>query len=201
MPIHDWTGVDAAIFHAFHHNWITEIARALNRGLLPASCYALPEPIIPLSPTFANAGVVRHVSNHQLVGIVNIVSPYDSRARRSLNNFAHQMRVFLTAGTHLLLIDLFPPNPSDPRGIHGAIWAKDCPEKQSRPTDKTLTCVAYKGDPGREAYLDLLAVGDALPDMPLFLTPDTYVPVPLEATYLAAWDGMAAYWRDVLAAG
>ena len=34
MPIHDWARVDAGIFHAFHHDWITEIARALNRGLL-----------------------------------------------------------------------------------------------------------------------------------------------------------------------
>jgi hypothetical protein len=36
MPIHDWTSVEAGIFHAFHHDWITEISRALNRGLLPA---------------------------------------------------------------------------------------------------------------------------------------------------------------------
>jgi hypothetical protein len=43
MPIHDWTRVDAGIFHAFHHGWIEEIARALNRGLLPPEYYALPE--------------------------------------------------------------------------------------------------------------------------------------------------------------
>jgi hypothetical protein len=43
MPIHDWTRVDAGIFHAFHHSWIEEIARALNRGLLPAEYYALAE--------------------------------------------------------------------------------------------------------------------------------------------------------------
>src|SRR5438132_9988157 len=43
MPIHAWTRVDASIFHAFHHDWITERARALNRGLLPAAYYALPE--------------------------------------------------------------------------------------------------------------------------------------------------------------
>jgi len=30
MPIHDWTRVEAGIFHLFHHAWITEIARALN---------------------------------------------------------------------------------------------------------------------------------------------------------------------------
>ena len=43
MPIHDWTRVDAGIFHAFHHGWIDEIARALNRGLLPTDYYALLE--------------------------------------------------------------------------------------------------------------------------------------------------------------
>src|SRR3954469_14369544 len=43
MPMHDWTRVEAGIFHAFHHEWISEIGRALNRGLLPADYYALPE--------------------------------------------------------------------------------------------------------------------------------------------------------------
>src|SRR5206468_78175 len=43
MPVHDWTHVDAGIFHAFHHEWISEIGRALNRGILPPDFYALPE--------------------------------------------------------------------------------------------------------------------------------------------------------------
>jgi hypothetical protein len=43
MLIHDWTRVDAGIFHHFHHDWITEIARALNRGILPGDYYALAE--------------------------------------------------------------------------------------------------------------------------------------------------------------
>jgi len=43
VPLHDWTHIDAAVFHAFHHDGITEIARALNLGLLPASYYARPE--------------------------------------------------------------------------------------------------------------------------------------------------------------
>ena len=41
MPVHDWTRVKAGIFHHFHHDWITEIARVLNRGLLPPENYAL----------------------------------------------------------------------------------------------------------------------------------------------------------------
>ncbi len=43
MPIHDWTRVDAGIFHAFHLNWIAELNKALNNGLLPEGFYALPE--------------------------------------------------------------------------------------------------------------------------------------------------------------
>jgi hypothetical protein len=43
MPVHDRTRVDAGIFHAFHHGWIEELARALNRGVLPRDYYALPE--------------------------------------------------------------------------------------------------------------------------------------------------------------
>ncbi len=43
MPVHDWSRVDAGIFHHFHHGWIEEIARSLNRGSLPADYYALAE--------------------------------------------------------------------------------------------------------------------------------------------------------------
>lgn len=43
MAVHDWTRVEAGIFHDFHHAWIEEIARALNRGLLPPEYYALRE--------------------------------------------------------------------------------------------------------------------------------------------------------------
>lgn len=43
-----------------------------------------------------------------------------------------------------------------------------------------------------------MAVGDVLPEMPLFLEVDRYVPVPLEATYRAAFDAVPRRWRDVL---
>ena len=41
MPIHDWTRVDAGIFHNFHQDWTIEICRTLNRGLLPADYVAM----------------------------------------------------------------------------------------------------------------------------------------------------------------
>src|SRR5690242_15842463 len=43
MPVHDWTRVDAGIFHSFHNSWITELHTALNGGILPDEYYALME--------------------------------------------------------------------------------------------------------------------------------------------------------------
>jgi hypothetical protein len=245
MPIHDWTRVDAGIFHAFHHDWITEISRALNRGLLPADYYALPEQfaggigldVLTLrrprstgtAPTAeppdgsvalavapprvrirmrseanryaakAKSVTIRHVSNHQVVAIVEIVSPGNKNNQNGLNAFVRKAREALAAGIHLLLVDLFPPSSRDPQGIHQAVWGEDCGEDYALPEDKPLTCVAYIGGTSAEAFVELVAVGDALPEMPLFLTPDVYVSVPLEATYQSAWKDMPAYWRDVLA--
>jgi hypothetical protein len=49
-----------------------------------------------------------------------------------------------------------------------------------------------------DVYLEHLAVDAPLPEMPLFLTPDRYVNVPLEPTYQAAYRGLPAFWREVL---
>ena len=225
MPVHDWTRVDAGIFHAFHHDWITELSRALNRGLLPPRYYALPEQLAGgLGPdvltlhrpggngtpatdeppqggvALAKAVTVRHVSNHRVVAMVEVLSPGNKNNQNGLNAFVRKAHEALAAGVHLLLVDLFPPGPRDPRGIHGAVWGDDCGPDYALPADKPLTCVAYVGGAGAEAFIEPFAVGDPLPEMPLFLTADTYVPVPLEATYQAAWDGLPAYWHDVLTA-
>ena len=37
-----------------------------------------------------------------------------------------------------------------------------------------------------------------VPEMPLFLTPEAYVPLALESTYEAAWREFPAMWREVL---
>lgn len=243
MPIHDWTRVDAGIVHAFHHDLITDIARALNRGLLPEDYYALPEQFAGgLGPDVltlrrpANGGApadgwpsggvaleaapprvrtrmrseanryaarakavaVRHVSTHQVVALAEIISPGNKNNQNGLNAFVRKAHEALAAGIHLLLVDLFPPGPRDPEGIHRAVWGDDCGPDYALPPDKPLTCVSYIGGAGAEAFIEPVAVGDALPEMPLFLTPQTYVPVPLEATYQSAWEGMPAYWRNVL---
>lgn len=48
------------------------------------------------------------------------------------------------------------------------------------------------------AYVVGAAVGDSLPDMPLFLAPGHGVFVPLEKTYTAAFAKIPLRWRRVL---
>jgi hypothetical protein len=205
MPIHDWTRVDAGIFHAFHHGWITDLARALNRGLLPADHYALPEQIAGgIGPparyaTRAKSVVVRHTSDHRVIAMIEIVSPGNKNSRHGIRSFINKAAEMLAAGVHLLILDLLPPGPRDPQGIHALLWSELVDDSPfALPPDAPLTLAAYIGGVGPEAFVEPRGVGMTLPDMPLFLTPEVYVPVPLEATYNSAWEGLPAFWRSVL---
>lgn len=141
---------------------------------------------------------IRHVSGHRIVALLEIVSPGNKDRAKHVANFVSKIDEALRLECHVLLIDLFRPGPFDPRGIHGAIWEEYGPSENDFPSDQTLTLASYLAEKMPEAFVEHLALGDTLTDMPLFLDFDTYVPVPLEATYQAAYRGMPAFWRQVL---
>lgn len=45
MPIHDWTRVDAGLFHHFHERWIAALCDTLNGGWLPPGFVALADQV------------------------------------------------------------------------------------------------------------------------------------------------------------
>jgi hypothetical protein len=100
----------------------------------------------------------------------------------------------------LLVLDLWRPGNFDPAGIHGALWSIVGGTPYFARTDRPLTLAAYAvREPGLvNAYVELLAIGAKLPEMPLFLAPEHYVNVPLESTYHAAWQGVPERWRRVI---
>jgi Protein of unknown function (DUF4058) len=207
MPVHNWTRVEAGIFHDFHHDWITEIKRALNRGLLPPYYYALAEQIaggfgpdvLPLKhPVHGSSVVIRHTSRHHVVALIEIVSPGNKNNRHGIRSFVQKAHEALRAGIHLVIADVLPPGPRDPQGFHPLIWEEIGDDDFTLTEDKPLTLASYIGGPIPEAFINTTAVGSPLPEMPLFLTPDVYVPLPLDATYQAAFDGVPGFWRDVL---
>ena len=250
MPIHDWTRVDAGIFHHFHQAWISAIAQSLNAGLLPPEYYAMAEQIVgglipdvltlesvPRIPERPGGGadlpggnghgglaladappkvrfaltaqperyaqkrsriVVRHASGDQVVAVLEIVSPGNKGSRHSLRAFVDKAVELLSAGIHLLIVDLFPPTPRDPQGIHAALWSEIDPTEFQLPPDLPLTLASYSAGELNRAFVEPVAVGGQLPEMPLFLEPDRYVPAPLDSTYASAFAAVPRRWRAEL---
>jgi hypothetical protein len=143
---------------------------------------------------------IRHVSGHRLVALIEIVSPANKDRTEHVEELADKAVAALEYGIHLLVVDLFPPTRHDPGGIHGAIVQslEQSGETYGLPAGRPLTLASYVAGPPVEIYLEHLAVGAILAEMPLFLRPDRYINVPLEPTYQAAYRGMPAFWRDVL---
>jgi hypothetical protein len=148
----------------------------------------------------AKVVVIRHRSRNQIIAMLEIVSPGNKSGQAELRSFVRTAEQALLAGIHLLIVDLFPPTVRDPQGIHRAIWGEGHPGDFALPDGKPLTCVSYLGFPSMEVYLNPVAVGGVLPDMPLFLSPQVYVSVPLEATYRAAWEGVPDFLQELLSA-
>ncbi len=223
MPMHDWTRVEAGLFHHFHQRWISAICDLLNTGGLPKGYFALGEQVAggpipdvlslrssrapsgeqvatlpPPQTRFvhqsehavyarkANRVVVRH-KRGRIVSVVEIVSPGNKDSRNALRAFVEKSTSLLEQGVNLLIVDPFPPGPRDPHGIHKEIWDDIHEEPFELPADKPLTLVAYSAGAVKTAYVEPIAVGDALPDMPLFLDEERYVPCPLEKSYDQSW--------------
>lgn len=46
MPMHNWSNVNAGIYHNFHYLWLSTITNRLNAGLLPEGTIAMAEQFI-----------------------------------------------------------------------------------------------------------------------------------------------------------
>jgi len=240
MPVHDWTRVDAGLFHHFHQMWTGTLCNALNAGILSADYFALVEQNIrgPIpdvltlqlatgtgEPSNGTAGLavavapprarlvrrkeadiyarkanrvtVRH-RHGNIVAVIEIMLPGNKASRAEFRAFVEKAADLIRQGIHFLAIDLFPPGPRDPQGIHKAIWDEFEDEDLDLPAGKPLTMAAYDAGPIQVAYVEFVSVGEPLPDMPLFLKPEVYVPAPLEATYQATWAGFPAALKGLL---
>ena len=63
----------------------------------------------------------------------------------------------------MLVVDVQPPSPRDPDGIHGAIWPEVGGDADYKaPAGKPLTLAAYEAAFPKNAYVEPIAVGDEL---------------------------------------
>jgi hypothetical protein len=226
MPVHDWTRVNAGTYHDFHSAWITHLKEALNAGILPEDCYAMAEQVagqlgpdvLTLQtngdpgaetsvrpPAAAGTGgwrvVIHHASDDRILAIIEIISPGNKNSADGIRAFRDKVLAALSAGIHLLIVDLFPPGRRHPQGINGVLWqAIDQTQPYAQPFGKPLTLVGYRSGTAITPYLHAVAVGDVMSDVPLFLHPVAYIDVPLEQTYQRAYQGLPRRSRQVLEA-
>ena len=146
---------------------------------------------------------VRAAADRGVVAVIEVASPGNKDRRRRLDAFLGKNVGLIAAGVHLLLVDLHPPGPLDPGGPHPALWERLTGRDRAAGNGAAaavLTQASYlAGDPPR-AFVEPARVGGELTDMPLFLTADLYVEVPLGATYAERVRRLPGPYRDDLTA-
>lgn len=148
----------------------------------------------------ANRIVVKHHLG-QTIAVIEIVSPGNKDSRAALRESVEKTIDFLKAGVRVLVVDLFPPTPRDPAGIHKAIWDEIEEEDFTFPPGKDRLLASYKTGGERVAYLEPIGLKDDLPDMLLFLNSRFHIQVPLDSTYRATWNASPEEFRAAVETG
>jgi len=121
-----------------------------------------------------------------LVGAIELVSPANKDRPATRRAFAAKCASYLHQGIGLMIVDVVTSRSAN---LHNElVQLLDQPAEFLQPQATELYAVAYR--PVRRSENDWieiwpaeLTVGKALPDLPLWLSPDLVVPVSLESTY------------------
>ena len=137
----------------------------------------------------------------RIVAVIEFVSPGNKDSKAAIRDFLDKTIQFLQAGIHVLVVDLFPPTPRDPKGLHKLIWDEFDVEDFNFPLGKDRLLASYQTGRERAAYVEPIGVGDTMPDMPLFLASELNIKVPLELTYQATWEASPEEMRSAVETG
>ena len=139
---------------------------------------------------------IRQEPHNRVVAMIEIISPGNKDGSRAIHEFVAKSIEVRDSGIHLLVVDLFPTSVCNPEGIHASLWD----DPFSLPADRRLTLASYRIDVLNEAFVEPIAVGQEMRDMPIFLDPAWYVNVPLASTYESAWRGVPKPFQRMLEA-
>jgi hypothetical protein len=154
--------------------------------------YAPPAAPFTTALTFPDAfevRVFRTTGGLTLVGVVELVSPGNKDRAEERKAFVTKAAGYLHQGISLVIVDVVTTRRAN---LHNDIMRLlDADPRCELPADAELYAVAYRpvarGERTEaELWPHRLAVGQPLPELPLRLTGDLFVPVRLEATYQEA---------------
>ncbi len=245
MPIHDWSRVEAGIYHGFHQRWMARLAETLTATLPPnyyaeteqhaderiadvltlhASPAGGPKPVpvagsntavldtqpklaahrtsgrVPKERLKRRHVVIRHVSGHRVVALLELVSPGNKDRRGSVEQFVAKVEEALRKEVHVAVVDLFPPTRSAPHGLPARVWRRFDRMPVTLPAGRPFSLGSFVATRKPEAYFEFRGVGEELPAFPLFLTDTQYINLPLADTYDATFAASPPYLREELSA-
>lgn len=144
---------------------------------------------------------IYHATDDRVVALLEIVSPGNKDGRGPIRAFVDKAQAALQQGYHLMVIDVLPPVPAAPAmTLHNEIWRPLGGTTYVPKPGKPLMLSSYQVAKGVTAYVEPVGVEDVLPSLPLFYTSENYVNAPLEATYMAAYEGVPRRWKRVIEA-
>jgi hypothetical protein len=210
MRVHDWTKVSRDEFHSFHQTWSVMLSGHLNQLVLPAGYYSQIRRLDFGSSDHEFKGYHR-IKNRVLifetqtygtpsqreVAIVEFVYPGDKGAPEPLNVFVNRIVDGILAGTHFLIVDVFPPTRWAPTNIHDSIWSK-MTETEQHTSSRPLLQISYASSKSPRAYVEPIQIGGELASMPLFLNSELFVNAPLQVAYADAFNGSPRHVRQIL---
>ncbi len=138
-------------------------------------------------------GVAIHVfqdaGGPQLRAAIELVSPANKDRPRSRLTFAAKCVGYLERGVGFVVLDTVTTRRADMHAEIAAALEATAGLEWDSPT--SLAAIAYRtaaeqGQTRVEAWPEPLALGAALPTLPLWLGADLCLPLPLEGTYTAA---------------
>lgn len=149
-------------------------------------------------PRRKNTVAVKHTSDDRVVAMIEVVPAGNKASDRALATFVDKVVDLMAKGVHLLILDIHRPTARDPRGIHSVISEALTGDEFLPPEGEPLTAVAYEAALPPKAYIEPMQIGGTLPDMPVFLRPGMHVSLPLEETYMQAYQDVPPRWRRVI---
>jgi hypothetical protein len=212
MPLRDHFRPPLSVTHpwkSFHSAWANAITNQLN-VVLPEGYYAIPEvplgdqteidaatpprPHLAALVDFSGVhGVAVHVfedmGGPRIRAAIELVSPADKDRLRSRITFADKCVGYLKHGVSLVVIDTVTNRQAN---MHAEIaQALEATTNLAWAPSSHLYAAAYRTVVESEKtqvqiWTEALSVGAELPILPLWLTRELVVPLPLESSYLAA---------------
>lgn len=171
----------------------TQAPSAPQNGPVATQTYAPPAPTLIIPAAFPDEYEIRIYETeggYRLVAAVELVSPSNKDRTRHRRAFALKCAGYLSQGISLIVVDVVTNRRAN---LHAEILALlETDTDSGLPPDTDLYATAYRplvreGHEDIQVWCEPLAVGMALPTLPLALNAELSVPLDLEATYASAY--------------